>query len=333
MGRVLRDFKVGDTVMTNCGVPVEIKGTIVGKGEYIVEFQDETKHQRIVAITALLRGEIKNPNLNYDIRRKYNQGDILLSRSCGYFKVLEIQTGKVLIKFVDTDYEMWANSNQLSSLSLNDPLARNVAGVGYMGIGPHKSRFPGVGTGKENPAHMTWTGIMGRCYIEDEIMYPRYGRKGARVGDKWHCFQDFATWYELNIPVGSGLQIDKDILFKGNMLYSEETCVAVPSYINNIFKKTPPGKSLMGTFKDSKGLGYKATLKVDSKPTNLGYFRCQLEAHQAWQTAKIRFIYDTIDKYEVESYYDTRVKEALLDLISEIQLDIEEGRPTLAFTA
>jgi hypothetical protein len=174
-----------------------------------------------------------------------------------------------------------------------------------------------------------WDGAILRM----KLCTPNYGGKGAHVAEKWYNFQNFGDWYELNIPLGSGLHIDKDILFNGNMLYSEETCVAVPSYINNIFKKTPAGKSLMGTFKDAKGLGYKATLKVDKKANNLGYFRCQTEAHKAWQTAKIGFILDTIDKYRLETSYDGRVETALYNLLMEIEQNIQEGLPTLAFTA
>lgn len=335
--KVKEALEIGQVLTANCGVDFEVIGITTGSRQtrktYTVVFLDETRHE-VTAVAGTLRsGAIANPNMSYDIRRKYNLGDILPSKTCGLFEVTDIQPFKVTVTFLDTGYEMDVKGSQINSGSINDPMARNVAGVGYMGVGRHKSRFPGEGIGKENPAHMTWTGIMGRCYIKDEIMYPRYGGKGAIVGESWHDFQNFADWYESNIPPGSGLQVDKDIIVKGNMLYSEQTCVAVPSYINSIFKKNPAGKSLMGTYKDKKGLGYKATLKVDGKAINLGYFRQELDAHRAWQTAKVGFIYEMINRYEVEASYNTRVKVALLGLAEDIQQNLESRVPTFLFTS
>ena len=59
------------------------------------------------------------------------------------------------------------------------------------------------------------------------------------VCEEWHNFQNFAEWYEENYYEVDGKPtfLDKDILIKGNKIYSPQTCVFVPRLINNLFTK------------------------------------------------------------------------------------------------
>ena len=59
------------------------------------------------------------------------------------------------------------------------------------------------------------------------------------VCDEWHNFQNFGKWFEENyyeIP-NERIELDKDILFKGNKIYSPKTCIFVPQRINQLFIK------------------------------------------------------------------------------------------------
>lgn len=82
-----------------------------------------------------------------------------------------------------------------------------------------------------HPLYKVYTGMIKRCYCENDISFCRYGAKGVSVCDEWK--NDFIEFYNWALSNGweEGLQIDKDI--KGNgKLYSPETCVFVTRKIN-----------------------------------------------------------------------------------------------------
>lgn len=89
----------------------------------------------------------------------------------------------------------------------------------------------------------TWHNIMIRCYndkVKKEIR-PTY--KDVTCCDEWLLFENFYEWIHsqenfdrwLN---GDKWAVDKDILVKGNKVYSPETCCLVPLNVNSLFVKS-----------------------------------------------------------------------------------------------
>lgn len=88
-----------------------------------------------------------------------------------------------------------------------------------------------------------------------------------------------------------GMQLDKDLLFAGNKVYSKEACVFVTREVNSFTTDcgASRGECLIGVY------WYKRVGKFQSKCSNpftkkhehLGYFTCEVEAHQAWLKRKI----------------------------------------------
>ena len=106
-------------------------------------------------------------------------------------------------------------------------------GIGYIGIGEHKPCINGVCT-KE---YVVWRNMLRRCYDkEHQKVYKTY--KGCTVAREWHNFQNFAEWYNKEYyDIGEELELDKDIMIKGNKKYSPEGCLLVPSRINTLIIK------------------------------------------------------------------------------------------------
>ncbi|HET8689672.1 MAG TPA: hypothetical protein VFM18_23950, partial [Methanosarcina sp.] len=88
-------------------------------------------------------------------------------------------------------------------------------------------------------AYNVWHGILSRCYSPKNTNYKNYGGHGVTVCDEWLVFQNFARWY-LEQYSEPNWHIDKDILVKGNKIYSPETCCIIPGELNTIIsnKKT-----------------------------------------------------------------------------------------------
>ena len=143
----------------------------------------------------------------------------------------------------------------------------------------HKNRKPifGVGindhpqsvwvNGKVMKEYQIWTDVLRRCYSEFELnRHPTY--RGCEASDGFKRFSGFLSWVRDQIGFcESGWQLDKDILFKNNKIYSEDTCCFVPPEINGLFVKNNRNRGLLpiGVKKEPKG--YSSTCKVNKKNT------------------------------------------------------------------
>ena len=133
-----------------------------------------------------------------------------------------------------------------------------------------------------------------------------------------------AEWIENNyyeIP-GEKMCLDKDILCKGNKLYSRDTCIFVPERINNLFIKRDNnrGDHPIGMSPNSAG-NYQARCNDGyGKQIPLGTYSTKEQAFQAYKEYKEKIIKKIIDLYEgkiPEPYY-TRLKTAMYNYKVEI---------------
>ena len=81
--------------------------------------------------------------------------------------------------------------------------------------------------------------MLKRCYDEEyHKKEPTY--IDCEVCEEWLNYQNFAKWFYKNYYEISNekMCLDKDILIKGNKIYSPQTCIFVPNRINNLFVKS-----------------------------------------------------------------------------------------------
>ena len=80
------------------------------------------------------------------------------------------------------------------------------------------------------PYYSVWTNMLKRCYsAKFQERNPTY--KGCSVSKEWWRFSNFRRWMEAQDFEDK--QMDKDLLFEGNKVYSAETCVFVTSVVNS----------------------------------------------------------------------------------------------------
>ena len=192
-------------------------------------------------------------------------------------------------------------------------------GVGYLGEGKYKTRE----NGKVHKYYKIWHGMLTRCY-DPKFHEKRPTYDGCKVEDYLLNFQHMCEWLENNyyeIP-GEQMCLDKDILCKGNKIYSRETCIFVPKRINNLFVKSdnrrgdyPIGVSDLpsGDYQVNCSNGY-------GKLIPLGTYSTKEEAFQAYKEYKEKVIKEVIDSYEgkiPEPFY-SRLKVAMYNYKVEI---------------
>jgi hypothetical protein len=125
---------------------------------------------------------------------------------------------------------------------LYDPLEATVYGVGRMGIGKHLAHKNNTRT----LAYERWHAMLRRCYykVGGKHVYPAY--KDCTVCDEWLTFQNFADWHEQHYPKIEGdWQLDKDIIVRGNTVYSPERCKYVTLADNAKVKRTRKNKKVL----------------------------------------------------------------------------------------
>ena len=115
----------------------------------------------------------------------------------------------------------------------------------------------------------------------------------------------------------NGWELDKDILIKGNKIYSPETCAFVPAEINGIFTKTNSKRGVypIGVSLHKEGR-FQAKVLKNKKQAYIGLFDTPEEAFQAYKKAKEEYIKEVADKWKDK--IDPRVYEAMYNYQVEI---------------
>lgn len=116
---------------------------------------------------------------------------------------------------------------------------------------------------------------------------------------------EFKSWLD-QYPVDRHCwQLDKDLLFKGNKVYSPDTCLLVPRWLNNFVTENDSdrGEYMIGVcWNKSVGKFQSQVNNGTGKPVFLGLFTDELSAHLAWKIAKLNLVeemksnLDAIDK-------------------------------------
>jgi len=203
----------------------------------------------------------------------------------------------VVVKF-ENNYKVNTRYDSFSNGYIKNPYTPNVCGVGYIGIGKYKSEVKG----KSQKQYSHWASMMQRCYSKDyHEKFPTY--KECLVCEEWYNYQTFAKWYDENYYTinDERMCLDKDILVKGNKIYSPNTCVFVSNDINMLFIKNNKlrGDLPIGVNFDISKNKYIAQCNVKNKLRKLGIFYNPTDAfYKGYKIAKEKYIKQIADEYK-----------------------------------
>ena len=177
------------------------------------------------------------------------------------------------------------------------PYEPRIYGIGYFGEGKYKA----FKNGKKTDEYYIWYNMLQRCY-DSESQEKNLAYKDCKVENYLLNFQHMAEWIEENYYEVHGEQmcLDKDILHKGNKVYSRETCIFVPQKINSLFIKNDNsrGKNPIGV-SDLPSGNYRAMCSDGyGKQIHLGVYTSKEKAFQVYKQYKERIIKETINSYE-----------------------------------
>lgn len=235
------------------------------------------------------------------------------TNSCGKCFVIDYK-GKydVTVMFYEPLYVKRCSLSALVQGRVNNPYFPKIYGKGYFGVGRYTK-----GSGK---VYDKWKGVLRRCYcVDNHKTNPSY--VGVVVCDEWLNFQNFAAWFNKQTfsesvdEDGKPFQLDKDILVKGNKIYSPETCCLVPQEVNILLTSSKRVRGIypLGVKRDGKNKKYVAGAKATGY---LGLYETVEEAFQAYKVAKERHIKLVAEKWR--GLVDEKVYKSLVDWEVEI---------------
>lgn len=212
-------------------------------------------------------------------------------------KIIHYDTNKNLtVQFQDKNgYIVYhVNYNAFKNGSIKNPFCPNICGIGYLGL---TSMIDS--NGKRKDSYRMWCGMLERCYKSNVTQY--YSYKDCFVCEEWHCYANFEQWYNKNYYEidDERMNLDKDILVKGNKIYSPDTCIFTPSIINCLFVKCSNNEnSFLGVNYNKKYDNYYVRVNVKGKKKHVGVYNTKEEAFIAYKQFKENYIKSVADEYK-----------------------------------
>ena len=166
---------------------------------------------------------------------------------------------------------------------------KNICSIGYFGYGDYNYNL------KTKRCYDIWSKMIKRCYSL-ELSNNKNSYKDVIVCEEWHNFQNFAKWYDINYI--DGFELDKDILKKGNKIYSPYNCCFVPQELNKILtlNNINRGKFLLGVTK--KGSKFISQINIDGIPKEIGRFDSEIDAFDSYKYHKENMLKLKANKYK-----------------------------------
>lgn len=235
------------------------------------------------------------------------EGKLFPTKQSGNLEVLEyVSATEVTVRFIETGYTTKCRLANIVSGQIKDRLKPSVYGVGIVG-----EKYP-LENGKQSKEYSVWVRMLDRCYSTTNDTRKTY--EGCEVTSSFRYFPFFKDWCHNQVGFGEkGFALDKDILVKGNKVYSPETCCFVPQEINNLLTNKKTGsKSIKSGVSFNKECGkYIVRFSKGSKTKHIGYFVTELEAFLAYKEAKEQQIKVVANRWKDQ--IDPRVYDALMN--------------------
>lgn len=244
------------------------KGELMKVVEYnssndiIVEFQDDWKERKHTRWDEFCKGSVLNPH------QKMVEGELKYNNQGCLMKIIKFYNyNNIIIEFQDefkskkrSSIDKWNNGN------IKNPNFPSVCGIGIVG-----DKYPTCVNYNRVKEYSRWNGIIQRCFNEKEKeKHPAY--KNVTCCKEWLYYPNFYEWLHLQENFDKWYNndmwaVDKDILVRGNKIYSPETCCLVPQYVNSLFVKQESSRRDLpiGIHYNKKSQRYRAIISMRTR--------------------------------------------------------------------
>lgn len=225
-------------------------------------------------------GRLGETNINY--------------QGCEMTIIKYVNANNITVEFKDKyRYKKISAYKEFKLGKIKNPYFPEVYGVGMYGA---KYRC-GVNNA-DTKEYKIWHGMLQRCYEpKTQSKQPTY--KDCYVCEEWLLFDNFYEWLHKQENFKKWIEchrwtIDKDILCKGNKIYSPNTCCLIPEKINCLFTKrqNDRGEYPIGVYYYKRGENFRAQCMdpILNKRVLIGSFDNPEDAFIAYKNYKEKLI-------------------------------------------
>lgn len=252
------------------------------------------------------------------MNKKFDRfGEININYQGREMKIINyINARHIDVEFINSGYIVKNREyKEFEKGKIKDLYAPEIYGIGFLGEKYSNKDFPYF--------YKKWNGMIERCYSKNKIeKCPTYSE--CSVCEEWKSFSNFCEWcinYYYEIP-NEEMHLDKDILVKGNKIYSPNTCIFTPQRINKLFLKHEKdrGNYVIGVSYNKNNNKFIARCNIDkNKRKQIGTFNTEIGAFQAYKEFKENYIKQVADEYKQKyPQFPKRLYEAMYNYVVEI---------------
>lgn len=197
------------------------------------------------------------------------------------------------VLFIETGYISYGQQySNFKCGKLKDPYLKIIKGVACVGETSTIDE-----NGKVLKSREVWGDMIKRCYDEKQLK-KRPSYIGVTVCDEWLCYANFKEWYDKNIYEikDERIHLDKDILIKGNKVYSPETCIFVPQRINNLFREF--NNNEFPTLEERSNGTFAIRVRMNGKSKRISGFETKEKAEECYFKEKRQIIKEIAEEYK-----------------------------------
>jgi len=193
----------------------------------------------------VLAGKVRDFSVPKCTAHDWQPWDEEFTNNAGYSgKIISKKSKKCVVQFYDTGYTAEVHIDNVRMGKISDPYSKTFLGIGYLG------EYELLPYWKQ--AKQLWSNMMKRCYNPKDA-HGYFGK--CFVDTRWHCFANFLSdissldnfdsWLEAKQLGTSPYNLDKDLKFEGNKVYSREACIFATEFENkSAASKTPRTKRI-----------------------------------------------------------------------------------------
>ena len=253
-------------------------------------------------------------------------GETNISKEGCVMKIVKYSdANNIIIEFQDEHrYRLHAIYKNFKSGYVKNPFFPSIYKHGYLGVDKN-GNMPKASEMKDGKSvatweYLKWQSMLSRCFDNKyKEKHPTY--KDTACCERWLCFANFLEDFEIlkqeySWSENEKLNLDKDILHKGNKIYGLENCILVPQWINTLFIKCDAsrGQYPVGVSYHKRDRKYQAYCSINGEQISLGYYNTVEQAFNAYRIAKEQEIKRIAEECVSKGYItkDSRLYNAMM---------------------
>lgn len=241
-------------------------------------------------------------------------------------KIIEYnKSNDIIVEFQD-EYKAKVHTqySNFKSGTIKNPFSKSVYGIGVVGNKYEVQQ----NNGKRTREYAAWRNIIKRSFNDEyKKEHPTY--KDVTCCNEWLYYPNFYEWLHSQENFIKWIDnikwsVDKDILVKGNKIYSPKTCCLVPQNVNCLFTKrdNDRGDCPIGVTYNKKSNKYWAQCEnqLTNENSYIGSYDTKLKAFEAYKERK-----ECIIKQVAQNeYLNSNITKQCYDAMMNYKVEIDD---------